>query len=309
MKEKKTFEQRIQMGRESLARQDAWAKKGTDGLLTKPLCVEEHSYGKKAAERMDFIFPTKKTVEKYPIIIYIHGGGWTAGTKEARRQYCSLLAEHGYFVLNMEYTLAPEAEYPEAIGELVQGVDYFLERAGEYPADTNRIAAAGESAGVFYAMYLAAISKNKGITEKLGICRMQHEEFDVKAVFSNCGAVDMENFAHCNFPNAMLDTAAFSGFTEEEIAAGIRDDALRVLNPMNYMDSSFPPTLLMYGFFDELRSNTFILKEHFDRTHVPYVIYCCKGIFYGQHTSNIIFKYKKAHRIFGQVIKFFNQYL
>ncbi len=79
--------------RQTLARQDTWALKGTEHALKNPSLISEVRYGEGSQERMDYIYPVTVQGKKLSVLIYVHGGGWVAGTKEARRLYCSLLAE------------------------------------------------------------------------------------------------------------------------------------------------------------------------------------------------------------------------
>lgn len=73
------------------------------------LHIEELAYGEGTRQKLDLIYREKDAVK--PLLIYIHGGGYVAGTKEARRNYCGIFADHGFVVANLEYTLAPEATY------------------------------------------------------------------------------------------------------------------------------------------------------------------------------------------------------
>lgn len=258
---------------------------------------------------MDYIYPVTVRGKKLPVVIYVHGGGWVAGTKEARRLYCSLLAERDFFCVNIEYDLAPEKQFPYAVGQCFSAVKQFWSDASQLPVDLDRVAVAGESAGVFYAFYLAAAAKDPSLPEKLGLEAKLPKNYDVKAVFSNCGAPDLKLCAHTKFPDAALDLAALTGAEEADILAGTQDELLASISPLRYINKDFPRTLLMYGQMDALRTNTFSAKALFDRLGVPYELYRCTGLFYGQHTSNIIFKFKKAFSILEDVVTFLNRAL
>ena len=60
---------------------------------------------------------------KLPALIYIHGG-LVAGEKDVKHIYLSKFAEHGYFVVNIEYDLALERIFPYAIGQCAADVGY-----------------------------------------------------------------------------------------------------------------------------------------------------------------------------------------
>lgn len=308
-KETLSLEQRVQNNRDSLKKQSNWAVKVSRKAVTVPPKMEEHRYGTGERERLDLIYSKSAGTQKLPVLIYMHGGGWIAGEKEVKHVYLSKFAEIGYFVVNIEYDLAPERQFPYAIGQCAAAVDYFLDLAGNYPADVEKIAVAGESAGVFYACYMAAFAKDKALPQKLGLSPMRHREFDVKAVFSNCGGVDFKQLLDTNFPDSDLFLEAFSGHSIEELKAGKWDEYLHWMNPMDHIRSDFPPTLLMYGSLDTLRTNTFSMQKRFEELNVPYTLYKSTGIFYGQHTTSFIFLFRKAEHILKDVVAWLDQAL
>lgn len=169
MKDKKmeSMEERVRKNRENLSKQDAWARSIEKTDFMEHVTVEEHSYGDGERERLDYIYTNEEKEFKRPVFFYIHGGGWIAGNKEARRNYCGKFADSGYFVANIEYDLAPEAKFPTAIGQCIRAVDFVLDHAEKYHLDTGRIAVGGESAGVYYAAFVSAISKDKEIILQL----------------------------------------------------------------------------------------------------------------------------------------------
>lgn len=300
MQEQDVAEQ-VEKARKSLDKQDAWAHKKMKKQSMENVIIEEHAYGKSVWEKLDFIYTKEMGNAKKPVLIYIHGGGWIAGSKNKRRVYLGAFAKAGFFVVNIDYTLAPEAVFPTAIGECVSATDYFMDHAKEYPVDLQRIALGGESAGVYYAAFLACIAKNKNLTEQLDIPRMRHLEFDVKANFFNCGAVDFALLEEGGFPQAKLMVDAYVGSREPE--------TLKKISPMTYVEGNFPPTYLMYGQLDSLRNNTFYMQKIFEEKKIPYVLKKNTGIFYGQHTSSIILKDKKALDILDGVVEYLKKIL
>ena len=206
MKKKKkemSLEERVRQNRESLKKQDAWAYKGAKKDHMERVTIEECRYGGGERERLDVICPKDREEKLLPVLFYIHGGGWIAGRKEERRVYCGKFADSGYIVVNIEYELAPEARFPVAIGQCIRAVDYILDRAKDYGMDTSRIALGGESAGVYYAAFVAAIAKDKSILKKLNLPEMRHPEFDVKVNMFNCGG--SEKNAVGRFPGCGTD--------------------------------------------------------------------------------------------------------
>lgn len=302
-----SLQEQAEANRRSLAKQDAWARNTEAKNVTwmERLTVEELSYGEGARQKLDLIYRDKAAVR--PLLIYIHGGGYVAGTKEARRSYCGIYADHGFAVANLEYTLAPEAAYPAAIGEIARAIDFVLDRAAEYGIDAAHIAVAGESAGGYYAMYAALMAKDKGLLPKLGLAPMRHTDYDVKACLLNCPCTDLKLTATSGFPAADLFMKAYVGRSLQEIKAGTCNAELAGKSPMTYVGADFPPTFLIYGQLDQLRFNALALADRLKEKGVDHFLYKSTGIFYGQHTTTMIFKGKKAFACFEAALAFLKQ--
>ncbi len=299
----------VRNNREKLKKQDAWAQSVAKKEFMKNVVVEERRYGPEERERLDLIYPKKRGTGRMPVLFYIHGGGWIAGRKEARRIYCGKFAESGYFVVNIEYTLAPEAKFPTAVRECVNAADYILDHAEEYGIDPDRIAVGGESAGGYYAAFLTAIAKNKNILQEIGLEPMRHTEFDVKACMLNCAAVSFREMIRSGFPDAGLMVWAYTGFTPDEITRRESEEALVKIELITYMDQNFPPTLLIYGSLDSLRTNTFLLDQKMTELGIPHRLYKSTGIFYGQHTTTMILKSRRAFQVYDDVDGFLKEHL
>ena len=304
-----SLEERVRKNRENLSKQDAWARSIEKTDFMDHVTVEEHSYGEGKRERLDYIYTKACKELKRPLFFYIHGGGWIAGNKESRRNYCGKFADSGYFVVNIEYDLAPEAKFPVAINQCIRAVDYVLDHAEKYHLDTYRIAVGGESAGVYYAAFVSAISKNKEILGELGLPQMRNAKFDVKVNMFNCGAVDFKNMAEKGFPDVDLMLEAFTGYPVKEILAENRKKELEKMLPFSYINENYPPTYMIYGSLDSLRFNTFKMAEKLEQLGVPHKVYKSTGVFYGQHTTTMIFKSTKAFYVFDEVVAYMNQML
>lgn len=307
IKKKLSLQDQAEANRRSLVKQDAWARNTEAKNVTwmERLTIEELSYGDGARQKLDLIYRDKAAVK--PLLIYIHGGGYVAGTKEARRSYCGIYADHGFAVANLEYTLAPEAAYPAAIGEIARAIDFVLDKAAEYGIDPARIAVAGESAGGYYAMYAALMAKNKSLLSRLGLAPMRHAEYDVKACILNCPCTDLKLTALSGFPAADLFMQAYVGRSLAEIKAGACDEELKEKSPLTYVEADFPPTFLIYGQLDQLRFNALALADRLKGKGVDHTLYKSTGIFYGQHTTTMIFKGKKAFTCFEAAMEFMRE--
>jgi acetyl esterase len=85
----------------------------------------------------------------YPVIVWLHGGGWMLGSIETYRAPVRRLANaSGAIVLSVEYRLAPEHPYPAAVDDALAAVRWAASEAvARVGGDPARVAVAGDSAG------------------------------------------------------------------------------------------------------------------------------------------------------------------
>ena len=103
----------------------------------------------------------------FPILIYLHGGGWIMGSPKTHRRLGHRFAEEGYLVFNVHYRLGPEAPFPAAYDDCVTALDWVLEHAQEYAGDTSRIAMGGDSAGGNLTAAVAAHLEDKTLLKAI----------------------------------------------------------------------------------------------------------------------------------------------
>ncbi len=133
--------------------------------VVKDLVYGEGKYGK-----MDFYFSRKYADGKMPVIFNVHGGGFVCGGKRYRSGIARRFASEGYFVVNINYTLAPEGRFPRGTRDCIAALNALESYRGEYPfMDTDRIILTGDSAGGYYAAHAAAVIFSDVLREKAGI--------------------------------------------------------------------------------------------------------------------------------------------
>ncbi|MDI6796534.1 MAG: alpha/beta hydrolase [Desulfatibacillaceae bacterium] len=97
-----------------------------------------------------------------PVLIYIHGGGFTLCSKETHRAIARAYAYYGGFVVfNMDYRLAPRHPYPAAIEDACLAYEWVVANAPRFGGDLSRIVVAGESAGGNLALALSVAATHK----------------------------------------------------------------------------------------------------------------------------------------------------
>ena len=83
----------------------------------------------------------------FPVLLYLHGGGWVAGSPKSHRRLGQKFAEAGYLTINVDYRLAPEHPFPAGYDDCVFAAQWARENAGRWNGDSTRMAIGGDSAG------------------------------------------------------------------------------------------------------------------------------------------------------------------
>ena len=83
-----------------------------------------------------------------PVLVYIHGGGFTMCSKDTHRAIALAYSHYGKMaVFNVNYRLAPRHRYPAATEDVAAAYAWVVENAARYGGDPSRIVVGGESAG------------------------------------------------------------------------------------------------------------------------------------------------------------------
>ena len=97
----------------------------------------------------------------FPLVIYVHGGGWITGDKaHTSLPLLAHLAQSGIVVATVNYRLAPNARHPSAVIDVKRAIHFLRTHAGELHADPALFFLAGDSAGGHIAA-LAALTAGR----------------------------------------------------------------------------------------------------------------------------------------------------
>ena len=193
--------------------------------------------------RLDIFEPLAGTPKPWPVVVYIHGGGWKSGSRALGRRGAILL-ERGYAVISIDYRLSHQAIFPAQIHDCKGAIRWIRGHADEYGFDTDRIGVFGNSAGGHLAALLGTSGDVAGLEGEVG----GNAEFSsrVQAVCSWAGLGDMievptfpgfENHAKAGSPIGLLLGGPIA--EKEELA--------RSASPTTYISNDDPPFLLQHG--------------------------------------------------------------
>ena len=105
----------------------------------------EYTQAKGVSLKLDLYRPTAKPASPMPLVIWVHGGGWSKGTKAG----CpvSWLAAKGYAVASLDFRLLPDHPWPAQIEDPIAALRWLRKESAKYGYDAERSAAMGGSSG------------------------------------------------------------------------------------------------------------------------------------------------------------------
>lgn len=170
-----------------------------------------------------------------PTLIYIHGGGWTGGSKEASAFTFLPYLESGWTVVNVEYRLARVSLAPAAVEDCMCALRWVLHNAKEYNFDTNKLVVTGNSAGGHLALTTGMIPASAGLDRQCP----GPEQLKVSAIVNWYGITDVEDLL--DGPN--MKTYAVTWLSSMEN----RREIARRVSPIYYVRAGLPPIISIQG--------------------------------------------------------------
>ena len=198
-------------------------------------------------QKLDLYLP-EKTSAPLPLIIWIHGGGWQAGSKDN----CPALrfTERGYAVASIGYRLSGHAVFPAQIEDCKAAIRWLRAHAAENNLDPKHFGVWGSSAGG----HLVALVGTSGDVKDFDVGANLDQSSRVQAVCDYFGPTDITQMdAHALAGAPFKHDSAES--TESKLIGGAvqgnKGKAARV-NPITYVTGDDPAFLIVHGDKDPL---------------------------------------------------------
>lgn len=133
------------------------------GLYRKLLHVKKEikpqsvTFGNDSQQYFLYYEPKKKASEK--VIVWVHGGGWNAGSPKLFDFVGQCVAKQGYGFLSLGYRLSPKNKYPRQIEDVCRGYQAAVSFLNQKGIDTTKIIISGPSAGAHLSAILCYSKK------------------------------------------------------------------------------------------------------------------------------------------------------
>lgn len=179
-----------------------------------------------------------------PLIVWIHGGAWRAGSKE----HCParMLLNEGFAVASINYRLSHQATFPAQIHDCKAAIRWLRAHAEDYDIDSQRIGAWGSSAGGHLVALLGTSGGVKALEGDLGHL---DQPSNVQAVCDWFGPTDFLQMDEHALPGSKLKHLDPKSPESLLIGGPVLEnkDKCRMANPITYIDENDPPFLIVHG--------------------------------------------------------------
>lgn len=211
------------------------------------IAVKTYSYSKLGPVKLNVYYQDDKVKDK-PVLVYIHGGGWVAGTRYSHDYYWRSFAKDDFVVVSLDYDLSNKNRHLSDVTEeqLIRGFSWVDNNIDKYGGSTDRLYTTGVSAGGNLALELSYKinsghfrAANGDKLPKIDAVSVSYPVASPKDFYENSDLVKGDL--------AKLMVLSYLGGRPDQLPKKYAD-----LTPKNAISPQTPPTLLMAGQRDSL---------------------------------------------------------
>jgi arylformamidase len=105
------------------------------------------AYGGDPRQRMDFFLPLDADLRDLPVLLFMHGGAWTHGTKDWCGFMAPPIAQLPAIFVSVGYRLIPHVSFPEPVMDCIEALRWISDHIAEFAGSPRKLFVGGHSAG------------------------------------------------------------------------------------------------------------------------------------------------------------------
>jgi acetyl esterase/lipase len=192
--------------------------------------------------RLDLYLPEKAVKGRLPVVVWIHGGAWYAGSKNDPSPAVPL-ATKGYAVVSISYRLSQHAVFPAQIQDCKAAIRWLRANAAKYHLDPDHIGVWGISAG---GHLVALLGTTAGVKEFEGRGGNLDQSSRVQCVLDWFGPTELTTMGVEGDPPGSPVALLIGGPAQQN------KEKARKASPLTYVTKNAAPFLIMQGDKDDI---------------------------------------------------------
>jgi acetyl esterase/lipase len=198
--------------------------------------------------RLDIYRPEGVDLSNAPVLIQIHGGGWTIGDKSQQGLILmNRMAARGWVCVAINYRLAPKNPFPAQIVDVKRAIAWTRENIASYGGDPSYLVLTGGSAGGHLSA-LAAVTPDvkeyqpgfEDADTRVSACVPFYGVFDLAGITGDRSAIEMRDM--------FLGPRVFLLDPQTNL------DAFELASPISHVTPDAPDFFVLHGVDDGLVS-------------------------------------------------------
>lgn len=186
-----------------------------------------------------------------PLLVYIHGGGWTGGDKKQDVARIRPFLEKGISYAAINYRLTGQAPLPAPVHDAARAIQFIRSKAEAWNIDETRIALTGGSAGACTSMWILLHDDLADPKSEDPVLR-ESTRVAAAAVAGGQTSIDPKVIEQWLGPNVLKHRMIWMAVGEQTMEDALknyqRHRALYVeFSPYNHLDANDPPLFMSYG--------------------------------------------------------------
>ena len=190
-------------------------------VVTNLDCFKDVQYGNDEPQKLD-IFPA--AVDRAPILVDIHGGGWRSGSRNIRSFPASSVTKAGVMWVPIDYGLAPNYSIHQMVNHVRSAIVWLYHNVSKYGGDPSKLYVSGNSAGghLTGCILMPDWHKNYGVPSDI-----------IKGACAISGVYDLQALVHAEY-----------GYNDE---LGMDIETAQNFSPLFNLPTKGCPLIVSYG--------------------------------------------------------------
>ena len=216
-------------------------------------------------------------VQSPPLVVWVHGGAWTNGSKESVPPF---FVRAGFATASVDFRQSTDAKFPAQVHDIKAAIRFLRANASKYGYRTGRIAISGSSSGGHLAALVGVTNGVAALEGKVG--GHLDQSSDIQAILDYYGPTNFMTILAQSTPHGLsvrvpaLDRLI--GGRPETVP-----ELAKLASPVEHVGPGDPPLMMLHGDQDPQVpiNQSHELQGAYERAKLPVTFYVVHGAEHG----------------------------